>query len=97
MADSVAYDAAAGNLWVRFRREAGVILVEAHDDGRGAAAVVAGNGLRGMRERLRQHGGTMTLESRLGSGFRLSLRLPVDTSEPLALERSSDPISGVSA
>ena len=89
--------AAAGNLWVRFRREAGVILVEAHDDGRGAAAVVAGNGLRGMRERLRQHGGTMTLESRPGSGFRLSLRLPVDTSEPLALERSSDPISGVSA
>ena len=89
--------AAASNLWLRFRREGGMILVEARDDGRGAETVIAGNGLRGMRERLRQHGGTMTLESRLGSGFRLSLRLPVDTSEPLALERSSDPISGVSA
>ena len=89
--------AAASNLWLRFRREGGMILVEARDDGRGAETVIAGNGLRGMRERLRQHGGNMTIESRMGGGFRLALQLPVDTTEPLALERSSDPIPGVTA
>ena len=89
--------AAAGNLWLRFKREGGAILVEARDDGRGAGTVIAGNGLRGMRERLRQHGGNMTIESRTGGGFRLSLQLPVDTTEPLALERSADPFPGVSA
>ncbi len=89
--------AAAGNLWLSFRRDGGRILVEARDDGRGAETVIAGNGLRGMRERLRQHGGNMTLESRRGGGFRLSLQLPVDTTEPLALERSSDPFPGVTA
>ena len=89
--------AAAGNLWLRFKREGGAILVEARDDGRGAETVIAGNGLRGMRERLRQHGGNMTLESRMGGGFRLALQLPVDTTEPLALERSSDPFPGVTA
>ena len=89
--------AAASNLWLRFRREGGMILVEARDDGRGAETVIAGNGLRGMRERLRQHGGNMTIESRTGGGFRLSLQLPVDTTEPLALERSADPFPGVSA
>ena len=30
-------------------------------------------------------------------GFRLALQLPVDTTEPLALERSSDPFPGVTA
>ena len=89
--------AAASNLWLGFRREGGMILVEARDDGRGAETVIAGNGLRGMRERLRQHGGNMTIESRMGGGFRLALQLPVDTTEPLALERSSDPIPGVTA
>ena len=89
--------AAASNLWLRFRREGGMILVEARDDGRGAETVIAGNGLRGMRERLRQHGGNMTIESCMGGGFRLALQLPVDTTEPLALERSSDPFPGVTA
>ena len=87
--------AAASNLWLRFRREGGMILVEARDDGRGAETVIAGNGLRGMRERLRQHGGNMTIESRMGGGFRLSLQLSIDTAEPLALERSADPFPGV--
>ncbi|MGQ4659838.1 histidine kinase [Lysobacter sp. F6437] len=66
----------AGNLWIRARRDHGHIVMTAHDDGRGAAQLIAGNGLRGMRERLVQHGGDLTIETRPQAGFRLSLTLP---------------------
>ncbi|RYZ74793.1 MAG: sensor histidine kinase, partial [Lysobacteraceae bacterium] len=79
--------AAARNLWIHCRRQAATIAIDAHDDGRGAETVIAGNGLRGMRERLRLLGGNMTIESRAGSGFRLCLQLPVGIHEPLVLER----------
>ena len=35
-----------------------------------------GNGLRGMRERLAQQGGTLQVESQAQGGFRLRLSLP---------------------
>ena len=89
--------AGARNLWIHCRREGGQIVIDAHDDGHGADVVIAGNGLRGMRERLRQHGGNMTIESRLGGGFRLCLQLPVDTTEPFALELRPEPLIGGTA
>lgn len=89
--------AGARNLWIHCRRDGGQIVIDAHDDGHGAEVVIAGNGLRGMRERLRQHGGNMTIESRLGGGFRLCLQLPVDTTEPLALELRPEPLTGGTA
>jgi signal transduction histidine kinase len=70
----------AHNLWIHARREGGNIVVDARDDGRGADAVVAGNGLRGMRERLVQHGGDLRIETQPRphpeAGFRLRLTLP---------------------
>jgi len=70
----------AHNLWIHARREGGNIVVDARDDGRGADAVVAGNGLRGMRERLVQHGGDLRIETyprpHPEAGFRLRLTLP---------------------
>lgn len=69
--------AGARNLWIDVRRTDGVIVMNAHDDGRGADSPTAGNGLRGMRERLVQHGGTLEIVTRAGAGFRLCLRLPV--------------------
>jgi len=70
----------AHNLWIHARREGGNIVVDARDDGRGADAVVAGNGLRGMRERLAQHGGDLRIETQPRphpeAGFRLRLTLP---------------------
>ncbi|HEY1139334.1 MAG TPA: sensor histidine kinase [Lysobacter sp.] len=66
----------ARNLWINARREGGTIVVEARDDGRGADALVAGNGLRGMRERLVQHGGDLRIDTQPQSGFRLRLTLP---------------------
>lgn len=89
--------AGARNLWIHCRRDGGKIVINAHDDGQGADVVIAGNGLRGMRERLRQHGGNMTIESRAGGGFRLCLQVPVETTEPLALELRPEPLTGGTA
>ncbi|MET0809268.1 MAG: sensor histidine kinase [Pseudoxanthomonas sp.] len=85
--------AGARNLWIHCRREGSTILIDARDDGRGADTVIAGNGLRGMRERLRLQGGNMTIESRAGGGFRLCLQLPVGIHEPLVLERGPEPVT----
>ncbi|MDQ3228330.1 MAG: sensor histidine kinase, partial [Pseudomonadota bacterium] len=50
----------------------------ARDDGQGVAAVLPGNGLRGMRERLLQYDGTLDVQSHPGSGFNLRLCLPAN-------------------
>lgn len=68
--------AGARNLWIDARRADGGIVIQARDDGAGADALVPGNGLRGMRERLAQHGGDLQVESRPGAGFSLRLTLP---------------------
>jgi signal transduction histidine kinase len=69
--------AGARNLWIAARREDGCIRMSARDDGRGADLLVAGNGLRGMRERLAQHGGTLDIHTSPGEGFDLRLVLPI--------------------
>lgn len=68
--------AGAHNLWISARRENGRIGIEARDDGAGVETVVPGHGLRGMRERLSQHGGDLQIEARPGAGFCLRLSLP---------------------
>ena len=67
--------AGADNLWIQVRREDGQVSITARDDGRGTEAIVPGNGLRGMRERLAQFGGTLDVESRPDGGFSLRLAL----------------------
>ena len=69
--------AGASNLWITARRDDGCIRMGARDDGRGSDALVAGNGLRGMRERLAQHGGTLDIQTSPGAGFDLRLVLPI--------------------
>ena len=70
----------AHNLWISVRREGCNIVVDARDDGRGADLLVAGNGLRGMRERLAQYGGDLRIDTQPRphpeAGFRLRLTLP---------------------
>ena len=68
--------AAARNLWIIATREDAMITMTARDDGRGAEAFVAGNGLRGMRERLAQYGGNLEIKTRPQEGFCLHLTLP---------------------
>ena len=80
---NAARHAGARHLWIELRREQDQLVVDARDDGRGADAYVAGNGLRGMRERVAQYGGTLDIETRRGAGFCLRLALP-GTVAPLA-------------
>jgi signal transduction histidine kinase len=66
----------ARNLWLSLEAtESGVALM-AKDDGRGVPAVKAGNGLRGMRERVEESGGQLTIESGAGNGFHVAVLLP---------------------
>ena len=69
--------AGAAHLWLRIARDAARIRIDARDDGRGAETLVPGHGLRGMRERLAAHGGTLEILSGAGEGFRLQVCLPV--------------------
>lgn len=50
-----------------------------HDDGRGLGNAAAGDGhlgLRGMRERMEEAGGSLQIESAPGDGTRVTATLP---------------------
>jgi len=68
--------AGARNLWITAQREGECVVMSARDDGRGADQLTAGNGLRGMRERLAQYGGELSIDTRPDAGFGLRLKLP---------------------
>ena len=52
--------------------------MSARDDGRGVSEIQAGNGLRGMSERLMQLGGKLEIESGRGAGFTLHAWVPME-------------------
>jgi signal transduction histidine kinase len=82
---NTARHAGARNLWLDFAyAEASEVGLQARDDGRGAAQVKPGNGLSGMRERLAEFGGTVTLHTGISRGFALSVRLPLGEHPSLA-------------
>jgi signal transduction histidine kinase len=66
----------ARRVWISVRLEGDALLVEARDDGRGAAEIVAGSGLRGMTERVQSVGGELRFDSEPAQGFRVRARLP---------------------
>jgi len=68
----------ARNLWLALREDEGALVIDARDDGSGTDHVQFGNGLNGMRERVRQSGGTMDVASMRGRGFEVHLRLPLE-------------------
>jgi signal transduction histidine kinase len=78
IATNAARHAAAENLWIELQQREGVLELRARDDGKGAADVQPGNGLRGMRERLERAGGALTIETRPGHGFALCATLPAE-------------------
>jgi signal transduction histidine kinase len=67
----------ARRLLLKVSSDADGIRIHARDDGRGADSVAIGNGLRGMRERLAQFGGTMQIDTGRDRGFALDLWLPL--------------------
>ena len=69
----------ARNLWLTIAMHDHTLTVDARDDGGGTDRVVFGNGLRGMRERVQQAGGTLEVASMRGRGFEVHVRLPMGT------------------
>jgi signal transduction histidine kinase len=68
-----------------YRMEGGAVRLRARDDGRGAqAAVAAGNGLRGIRERLDGYGGRLDIDPAPARGFALDLWLPLQADGAVA-------------
>jgi signal transduction histidine kinase len=70
--------ARASNLWIGLAQDESRLALTARDDGRGVDEVEAGNGLRGMAERLRQMGGDLKIETSPGAGFTLRAWMPVE-------------------
>lgn len=54
-----------------------VLRLTMEDDGGGLRGAAEGNGLRGMRERIAEHGGTLTLDAGARRGCRLALAVPL--------------------
>ncbi|MEE4637823.1 MAG: sensor histidine kinase [Wenzhouxiangella sp.] len=68
----------ATNLWIQLESGPDGISLRARDDGRGAAELMPGNGLNGMRERLRELGGRLDISTGPGVGFQLRAWMPLD-------------------
>lgn len=68
---NAARHADAANVWIALRRDGGRLEIDVRDDGRGAVAPRFGNGLNGMRERLRALGGDVELARADGGGTAL--------------------------
>lgn len=67
--------AAASGVTIRLREDSGSVVMEVVDNGRGGR-IVPGNGLNGMRERLGNVGGTLSLEPISEGGTRLFVSIP---------------------
>jgi signal transduction histidine kinase len=66
----------ARNLLVKLKRSEVEWEILVRDDGRGAASIVPGNGLKGMKERLEEVGGKLQIESQPDRGFTIQAFIP---------------------
>lgn len=74
-ATNIARHARASRAQVKLARDPAGVRMQVSDDGRGGIAS-DGNGLSGMRERVRSMGGSLTIESPRGRGTRLCVLVP---------------------
>jgi signal transduction histidine kinase len=70
--------AQATNLWLSLTEGDNGLVLKARDDGRGSPDLVPGNGISGMRERLRELGGRLDIATRPGAGFQVKAWLPME-------------------
>jgi signal transduction histidine kinase len=68
----------ARNLWLTLSTEHDTLAIGARDDGAGTDDIRFGNGLRGMRERVEEVSGTLTVSSMRGRGFEVQVRIPLE-------------------
>ena len=74
---NVVRHAGAGHAIIRVSRDAGMLTVEVSDDGPATSVPLDGNGIRGMGERARAVGGTLTVSVREPSGVLVRANLPL--------------------
>ncbi len=94
---NIARHARASRAGIEFSRDASTLRLCIFDDGRGGVDV-DGNGIAGMRDRVRALGGSLVIESPRGQGTRLLIGVPLDTrrrdvapDSPGAIKDDSDP------
>jgi signal transduction histidine kinase len=66
----------ASTVRVGATRRGGLLVVSVRDDGAGGADSSGGSGLRGLRDRVEAHGGTLRIDSHAGAGTTLTAQLP---------------------
>ena len=68
----------AANLWISLETGRDGVALRARDDGLGAIELMPGNGLNGMRERLRELGGRLDIATGPGAGFQVRAWMPLE-------------------
>lgn len=81
-ATNIQRHAGARHAQVRFGVEAGEAVLQVEDDGRGGA-LVPGNGLSGMRERIEAVRGRLRVDAGTGQGTRIEARVPLAANDDL--------------
>jgi signal transduction histidine kinase len=74
---NVVRHAGTAHATVRVSREDGMLIIEVSDDGAASSIPLDGNGIRGMRERARAVGGTLSVLVREPSGLLVRADLPL--------------------
>ena len=67
----------AMRVWVALRLEDDMLLISIRDDGLGGANAHRGSGLTGLTDRIEALGGTVQIESPLGSGTNIGVQIPI--------------------
>jgi signal transduction histidine kinase len=73
---NVVKHAGATRASITARRDDGHLVIEVLDDGNGAVGENGGSGLRGLTDRVEARGGTLVVESVVGSGTRVRGEIP---------------------
>ncbi|TVQ29943.1 MAG: sensor histidine kinase [Wenzhouxiangella sp.] len=68
--------ASASNLWISLEAGEAGLSLRARDDGLGVQQLMPGNGLNGMRERLKELGGRLDISTAPGAGFQVRAWMP---------------------
>ncbi len=89
-ATNIARHAQASEALIALRVDAGAVVLEVADDGRGGVSA-NGNGLAGMRERVAALGGTLRIDSPRGGGTRLTVTVPLGEGKAAIASAAPDP------
>ena len=85
---NIARHAGASRVQIELLREHASVCMQIGDDGKGGVSS-DGNGICGMRERVRAMGGSLTIESPRGNGTRLRVVVPVPVLRLVETSRNS--------